>query len=279
MTTQLPDPKAVLEKINSIYKQNPVEVMAERTKMGSALAFVQGDVVAPVISYETFRGREEGNAGNLRFASVTAPNNSALSRGIDLRWLRSAADTYKISPDPRDYVVWEVPLVTADIPNRNGDMISTIELGYYNPIYGRTGSAGWIGKPTHHMHQNNDPAAAKGVIFDSQIFKRGPMRHVVMALAFDRTKDPQLVAETLREAHPGFSMGTLLVAASCSICGLRTNGIEHCRTHNGPNNEMKMKLFGTRLSYETLHLINPFEASKVGSPADIRARGRNNFSL
>jgi hypothetical protein len=106
-----------------------------------------------------------------------------------------------------------------------------------------------------------------------------------MALAFDRTKDAHLVNETMREKNPGFSMGTLLTFASCSICGLRTDGIQHCPVHignkdaGGPENRFKGRVFQGRVAYENLHFINGFEGSKVNSPADVRARARRQILM
>jgi intein/homing endonuclease len=65
---------------------------------------------------------EQDMTGNLRLADAQG-FKVPYDRPVDLSRLKIAAETYNISPDYRDYIASEVPIVTADVPNRNMDCL------------------------------------------------------------------------------------------------------------------------------------------------------------
>lgn len=221
---------------------------------------------------------EKGLDGNIKVADARAhplPNG----KPIDISWLKAASESYHISSDHKDYIVTEVPIVTANVPNRNMDCFSYDELSYFNPLYGRMTYATFIGKPTHVFHQNQDPLQAKGVIFDASFRKIGRNYHTLILMGFDRTKDPELVKEIIASPVNGYSMGALVSFTLCSICGFKSNGRTYCANHIGEKGVKKGQLFENRIAYELCKLSNFIESSRVGSPADVNAYSEQKILL
>jgi hypothetical protein len=217
-----------------------------------------------------FPGETDGDGDIVRVANAKA-FDLPLGHPLDVSWLKSASETYKISSDYRDYIVCEVPIVTANVPNRNMDAFSYKELTYYSPLYGCMTYQTFKGKPTHINHDNRDPTKAKGVIFDASLRKIGGVYHVHVALGFDRTKDADLVQEIIASPVNGFSMGALVSYTTCSICGFKSNGRVYCDEHIGFKGSKKGSIFDNRIAFEYCNLCNYIETSRVGSPADINA--------
>ena len=67
-------------------------------------------------------GAEKDLQGNLRLAD-TKGIKVPYERPVELSRIRLAAETYNLSSDYRDYIASEVPIVTADVPNRNCDCL------------------------------------------------------------------------------------------------------------------------------------------------------------
>jgi hypothetical protein len=249
--------QATLEEVSSYGNQNMM------------LKF--GHVVPAMRTYGLSKfPHEKGSDGTLRVANAKA-FDLPLGHPLDVSWLKAASETYKISSDYRDYIICEVPIVTADVPNRNMDAFSYKELTYFSPLYGCLSYRTFNGKPTHINHDNRDPTKAKGVIFDSSLRKVGKVYHVHVALGFDRTKDSALVEDIIDSDVNGFSMGSLVSYTTCSICGFKSNGRVYCDEHIGYKGAKKGQIFENRIAYENCWLINYVETSRVGSPADVNA--------
>jgi len=221
---------------------------------------------------------EQDMTGNLRLADAQG-FKVPYDRPVDLSRLKIAAETYNISPDYRDYIASEVPIVTADVPNRNMDAFSFSELTFYNPLYGCCSYQTFVGKGVHLQHDNQDPKKAKGIILDAAMRKVGHNWHVMILLACDRTKDRQLVEEIVRNPITGWSMGALVSYTTCSVCGFRSNGKVFCEPHIGRNGSKKGRIFDCRIAYEQCHLVNFIETSKVKNPADINAYSEEKLFL
>lgn len=230
-----------------------------------------GSIVPAVQTYGLFKfPYEKGLDGTLRVADAKA-FDLPFGKPLDVSWLKAASETYKISSDYRDYIICEVPIITADVPNRNMDAFSTKELTYFSPLYGQLSYQTLTHKPTHVAHDNRDPTKAKGAIFDASFRKVGKVYHVHVALGFDRTKDPSLAEEIIDSDVNGFSMGSLVSYTTCSICNFKSNGRVYCDEHIGFRGAKKGQIFDNRLSYESCWLVNFVETSRVNSPADVNA--------
>lgn len=190
---------------------------------------------------------------------------------IQVDWLAQAAETYRVSADPRDYVIAEMPLVTADVPNRNLDCFPLVELTRFCHKLGRPVYASFIGKPTFQDHNNRDPGAAKGVNFDA-VLRQEPVRFgykgwkVRVLSGYDRTKDRSLANEILSGRRRGFSMGADVAMLECSVCNsgpVDKDGLG-CMCIGG----RKGSVVGGVLKYNRCFGVNFIENSSVGVPAD-----------
>lgn len=193
--------------------------------------------------------------------------STKLGRELDITWLPAAAETYCVSRNPQDYIFVEIPIVTADFPNRNMDAFPYEVLTEFNPQIGRLTYATFIGKPTHKDHKNQDPTAAKGIIFDATLRSAGKLNIVYILGGFDRTKDAQLVQDILSGRRNGYSMGAIVGETGCSNCKHRSNGVNLCTCIL----EGKGRVIKGKLVYENCYVVNYIEASSVSDPADIRA--------
>jgi hypothetical protein len=71
---------------------------------------------------------------------------------IDYSWLKGASETYQISPDIKDYILSEVPIVSCDFPNRNLHSFPMSEVSYFDPRFGQFVYKTFTGKPTYADH-------------------------------------------------------------------------------------------------------------------------------
>lgn len=203
---------------------------------------------------------------------------------IPIGWLAAAAETYNISPDARDYVISEMPLVTADVPNVNADCFTLGELTRFSPDYGSMVYKSFIGKPTHQDHQNDDPLKAKGVNFDSVMVRQAfsekvsiPVWKVRVLSGFDRTKDRVLANAIYKGERTGFSMGATLKDTRCSVCGQSTYKGAQCRCLGAPKGSIVVANGVARYKYNLCFGINFFENSSVGNPADYTAHSKQSW--
>lgn len=189
---------------------------------------------------------------------------------IDVSWLRLAAATYRLSSDLRDYVLFSVPAVTSDLPNRNAQAFTYEELVFFSPIYGRPTYRTFVGKPVHVEHKNEDPTQAKGVIFDASLVpvKKYGVYKVLLLVGVDRTKDPELARDVVR-GETAWSMGALVDVFQCSVCGANVTRYPcTCFSTVG-----KGGLLQNRVVYELCVGVNYIEVSLVSDPADVTAWG------
>lgn len=205
----------------------------------------------------------DDNDGNTRLATPVAQRPL-----IDISWLPLASPAYNISPKISDYVFVEIPIVTADVPNRNLDCFPLKELLRFDVPSGKPVFGSFIGKPTHADHDNKEPLKAKGVIFDAYMTPmeiRGHRYVKVRILAgWDRTKDPVLVKKILQRERVAHSMGAYVDYTQCSYCGaIAKSGQITCHP--------KGQIIGGTLVYETCGGVCFIESSSVGDPADFDA--------
>jgi hypothetical protein len=149
---------------------------------------------------------------------------------LEIDWLPFAAEQYCCSPDFRDYILVEVPIVVATFPNRNCDAFPYAELTAWRTIAGRPAYKTFVGKPVHQDHVNQDDTKAKGVIFDATLRKFRNQWHVVILKGFDRSKDQRLAGLVQKKNRTGHSMGALVERTECSLpwCRHVGDGVKTC---------------------------------------------------
>lgn len=227
-----------------------------------------------------------------------APNRSKL----DISWLSAAAETYDLSPDPRDYVFVSIPIVTAGVPNRNADCFTYEELTSFNYMTGRLGFRNFVGAMTCIDHVNRDPKKdSKGIHFDASMSKvlvspggvgyagsypKVPLWKVRVLTGWSRSKDPRLVADILKRIRTAYSMGATVGYAVCSLPKCRKyttiKGAGRCphikgRKDKSPSNK-KGKLVDGYVCYDEVYATNFFETSNLGvDPADVDAFETNSI--
>lgn len=243
--------------------------------------FVQGSVQAadsrPIESHRLFN-RFASPAARLSSGfevNAAAEESDNFRNRVDLSWLPAAAETYDISADPSDYVMVDIPIVTAHYPNKNMQGFTADELLYFDYLMGRQTYKTFIGSGCHYEHNNKEPLKAKGVIFDAVIIPvpRYDTFKVSILAGFDRTKDRDLVNQILSGERNGYSMGCIVKNFICSVTGAVV-------TPDGKNDQYKR---GQMVNINgKLHLVyhlctgsNFFEVSSVANPADVTALGDN----
>jgi hypothetical protein len=185
---------------------------------------------------------------------------------IDYSWLKGASETYHISPDIRDYVIQEVPIVTVGFPNRNLHSFPFDEVSYFDPRFGQFVYKTFVGKPTFADHNNKNFVEAKGVHFDSSLryVPAWDVWKIYVLLGYDRTKDTVLARQIEKGTRRSYSMGSWVSYFLNSITGQLSNGSQPLKypkgsVHNGV------------LSYDNCSGCEYFETSSVVGPADVTA--------
>lgn len=210
------------------------------------------------------------NKGSVRLGdALTQAGERTLDANL---WLPRAAEHYHISPKLSDYVIVPVPSIVSELPNTNGDSVSREELMRFKPDYGQLAYKTWVGKPTFIEHQNKDITKARGVILDVFLrrlppnFSGGHVK-VIKLLAFDRTKDPELVQAILTRKFNTYSLGMYYRQYQCSICGttVTQNNTRFC-DHTNLRRKTYMRPDG-ELAYRKCQDIIGFETSAVADPA------------
>lgn len=187
-------------------------------------------------------------------------------------WLPFCAKSYCISPNPEDYVLLPTIICPSDLPNRNGVGFPLNELTRWDPETHQQVYRGWKGCPTYSEHQNNDHTKARGVVIDSVLRKvegvHGNFWKVLGLAAFDRNKYPDVAQRLLTRRTTTVSMGALVSAYSCSVCGQQISDHGTCG-HINLRNKLDFGIDGRtgKLIYRRCHGIVPFELSEVQVPA------------
>lgn len=169
---------------------------------------VTGTVVSASYQHELYRNTEKVRQNGKEKILTTASNMP--HSYLDLDFLAAASETYQISPDPSDYIIVALPIVTSDVPNRNLQGFLGQELAYFDPMYGCLTYQTFLRKPCHIDHQENTiPHKAKGVHVDASMVyvPKFDVWKINVLTMWDRTKDPKLVQDILDKKRTGYSMG------------------------------------------------------------------------
>lgn len=192
---------------------------------------------------------------------------------LDVSWLEHAAATYNVSPDPKSYVLTEVPGVTIDFPNRNSQAFPLEEVTYYDPLLKQLVYRTFVGAMTALNHDNKDPLKARGVIFDAALryVPQYDTWKIVALCGFDRDKDRWLAEQIATRKRTKFSLGGLVQNFVCSYCGKIETDTQKCEC---------MQRYGKgavrdgSVIYQVCTGVNFIEMSSVEDPADVTAEGR-----
>lgn len=184
------------------------------------------------------------------------------------QWLPFASKCYNISSDLNDYVMVPIITIPTDLPNRNGVAFPLSEMVAFNPDAGMQAFKTFKGKPTFIEHKNAVVANACGVIVDTYLrkmteFGQNKVWKFLELLAFDRTKNPDLVKDILSGSMNSYSMGAYVDAYSCSYCGKKMGKCSHISA----NKPVDFYRKDNKLVYRQVHGIMGFETSAVGAPA------------
>lgn len=237
---------------------------------------VRGSVVKAQYQFEGHKNVEILKSGNKKKALIHATNYPKME--LDLDVLPAAAESYHISPDPKDYIIVSLPIVTADIPNRNVQCFPIEEICHFDPLYGQMVYQTFKQKPVHVDHINEDPTKAKGIHADAsmEFLPKYDLWKINVLTLWDRSKDPKLIDDILKKRRNGYSMGATVTYFICSICGqpdpMDNTRCEHMKQLGslwGEQNRIAMQLC-TGVCY--------FETSNLGNePADPTAYSEDIF--
>lgn len=191
---------------------------------------------------------------------------SVAGNTIDYSWLKGASETYHISPNIKDYILTEVPIVTVGIPNRNLHCFPFDEVTYFDPRFGNFVYKTFVGKGTFADHNNKIFTEAKGIHFDSSLRKVPGWNiwKIYVLLGYDRSKDSTLAREIEKGQRRTYSMGAWVSHFINSITGQLSNG-------NQPLKYPKGTVVNGKLSYDNCSGVEYFETSSVKGPADVSA--------
>jgi hypothetical protein len=205
---------------------------------------------------------------------VTLPEKDGATIPLDISvWLPFAAPKYQISRDLNDYILTPVIVMPSDLPNRNAVAFPLLELVKFHPNLGQQAYKSWKGKPTHYEHANDDITKAYGVIADSFMrkmvgFNHGRIWKILLLLAFDRSKNPDVVNRIISGDLNTYSMGAFIGSYTCSYCGEELgNGC----THLDLDKPGVMYELGSKLVFRNVRDVEGFECSGVESPAFLSA--------
>lgn len=233
--------------------------------MYSSKSFDLG-LVAPAIDAHAQQSSRKSSSISVAVAGDT----SVLDVNL---WLPRAAEHYNVSQDIRDYVIQPVVANVTDLPNTHGDAFGMRDWLAFNPECADLAFRTFKRRPTFIEHANSDYRKAAGVILDSRLtplkgFGEGYAR-LVLLLAFDRSRHPDLCRAILRGEQNAYSKGTYYGSYTCSICGQTFHGgSKHFCNHLG---KRVQRLSDGRLAYKNCHQLKGFECSAVWSPAFICA--------
>lgn len=210
-------------------------------------------------------------------ASVLGKQGNKEKNLIDPKKFERVTGIYAISPDPTDYGFLSALAVRANIPNNNGDAISTEELFRFRPHRGCQTFETFINAPLHLNHFSSEPKLARGFVVDSIYNKWDePFEFVEVVVAVDKKKDPYLADGLLSGKINKFSMGSLVEAIKCSLsnCGKIAHSEQELCEHL---KKMRMQTVNGEMVFGWNIGVDYEELSVVERPAENFATTRKIF--
>ena len=190
-----------------------------------------------------------------------------------------AAEKLCISRNPHDYYLTTVPILTSDLPNRNGVGMPLKELAAWNIDMGRQAYMGWKGMPLHYEHAADDPTKAIGLIADVALvpvkgFNGGRIYKLLALAAVDCTKRTDITSRIAKGELITWSMGCLVEQYLCSYCG----ALEGRCSHINPDKNIEFYVLNGILVHRNVAGIQARELSAVEDPAFPSAIGIHDWA-
>jgi hypothetical protein len=204
--------------------------------------------------------------------------------------LDAVADVYKISRDPRDYLLIPARANSIGRFNANGDGWTYAETVSFRPELGVRTYSTYNNKPHFVEHRASRYEVARGVILDSHLNLDNPADDLVkqavmeaigiepdrdafveVVLAVDTTKDPALAEAYRTGAIKTFSMGADVQATQCNICDkVATNSWEFCNHVRDKHKKISYRMDNGSMRVAGELCIGTIfqELSVVSDPAD-----------
>lgn len=236
---------------------------------------VHGATASSEWAIEAHKNMETLKSGRKKKTYLTT---AYTQKELDLDFLPAAAESYHLSPNPEDYIIVSLPIVTCDVPNRNVQAFSLQESSYFDPKHGRMVYETFKHKPTHRDHINEDPTQALGVHIDSslQYIPEYDLWKISVLTMWDRTKEKayggdNVVQDIIDGKKKGYSMGAFVDSFACSICSKLDVNVDPCEHFK--QNQHGGSVFGDvrRLAFQQCLGVTFFETSSVADPADSTA--------
>jgi hypothetical protein len=165
--------------------------------------------------------------------------------------------------DPENFVYFRCRAITADVPNKNGDLFPEEEIIKSYKTF--------IGVGVYKDHDANSVNKAVGKILWADYIPEG--KYVELIGCIDKKLDPDLARRVQTGIIDSCSMGCVVKEAECSIChNVARNPNQLCR-HMHPTYGIKGSLDANgNIVYEINRGIQFTELSLVTSPADNTAK-------
>lgn len=184
-------------------------------------------------------------------------------------WLPFAAKELELSADPKDYLIYPVPIMYSDLPNRNGFAFPLQELVKWNVELGCQAYKGWSGMPMYKEHKSEEHKKALGIVLDTSLrriknYGMGKFWKVMALAAVDRNKDPERAERMEQGLLNTYSMGAMVDYCTCSYCDAVAGQCEHV---SEDNDKIEFYEKNGRLVYKDVHGVKPYELSSVDDPA------------
>jgi hypothetical protein len=228
----------------------------------------------------------ERTASQVRVASHFMEDKLALNIEAILD---TVADTYRISRDPKNYLLIPCRACSADRPNENMDGWKREELLRFDPRIGRRVYSTFVLKPHFVNHNSSNFSLSRGVLLDAHFNDRNPASDAVKRAVFeatgkdvthdefvetliaaDITKDPFLAEAYKNGAVYRFSMGCDVTDTECSVCGkVASTKLQFCEHVRGKHSRRAYPISGgERKASEWCRGTVFAELSAVDDPAD-----------
>lgn len=211
------------------------------------------------------------DVSSLKKRKSTSSAETSVIMGFE-SWLPFAAKELCISADVKDYLMYPVPIMYSDLPNRNGVAFPLTELIKWNVRRGCQAYKGWSGCPMYEEHRSEDHTRALGVIADAAMRRIEGMGHgklwkVVCLAAIDRNKNSLLAREMASGELNSYSMGAMVDGYTCSHCGAEIDKCDHVSLKKPIDFYELNASHGKELVYRQVYGIDPYELSVVRDPA------------
>jgi hypothetical protein len=165
--------------------------------------------------------------------------------------------------DPNNFIYFRCRAITADVPNKNGDLFPEEEIIKSYKTF--------IGVGVYKDHDANSVNKAVGKILWADYIPEG--KYVELIGCIDKKLDPELARRVQTGIIDSCSMGCVVKEAECSIChNIARNPSQLCR-HMHPTYGIKGTIDANgNIVYEINRGIQFTELSLVTSPADSTAK-------